>query len=101
MLVDVEVHQLTAKDFASSQDVRWCPGCGDYSILAQVKKVLPLLNVPKEKVVFVSGIGCSSRFQYYLDTYGVHRMPGRGPAIATGIKLARPDLHVWLDDASA
>lgn len=96
MSVDVEIQQLTAKDFASDQDVRWCPGCGDYSILAQVKKVLPQLDVPKEKLVFVSGIGCSSRFPYYVDTYGVHGIHGRAPAIASGIKLARPDLNVWV-----
>ncbi len=96
MSVDVEVQQLTAKDYASDQDVRWCPGCGDYSILAQVKKVLSTLGIPKEQVVFVSGIGCSSRFPYYLDTYGVHGIHGRGPGIATGIKMTRPDLTVFL-----
>lgn len=88
--------QLTAKDFASDQDVRWCPGCGDYSILAQVKKVLPDLGIPREKLVCVSGIGCSSRFPYYLSTYGFHSIHGRAPAIATGIKVANPDLTVWV-----
>jgi 2-oxoglutarate ferredoxin oxidoreductase subunit beta len=87
---------LTAADFASDQDVRWCPGCGDYSILAQMKKVLPSLGIPREKMVFVSGIGCSSRFPYYLNTYGIHGIHGRAPAIATGLKAVRPDLHVWV-----
>ncbi len=87
---------LTANDFASDQDVRWCPGCGDYSILAQMKKVLPEIGVPPEKTVFVSGIGCSSRFPYYVNTYGVHSIHGRAPAIATGLKLTRPELAVWV-----
>ena len=87
---------LTAADFASDQDVRWCPGCGDYAILAQMKKVLPQLGVPREKIVFVSGIGCSSRFPYYMNTYGIHGIHGRAPAIATGLKSARPDLQVWV-----
>jgi len=87
---------LTPKDFASDQEIRWCPRCGDYSILAQVKKILPTLGIPREKFVFVSGIGCSSRFPYYLNTYGVHGIHGRAPAIATGLKLSRPDLHVWV-----
>lgn len=87
---------LTAKDFASDQDVRWCPGCGDYSILAQMKKVLATLGVPREKLVFVSGIGCSSRFPYYLDTYGFHTIHGRAPTLATGIKVANPELQVWV-----
>jgi 2-oxoglutarate ferredoxin oxidoreductase subunit beta len=86
----------TRKDFTSDQDVRWCPGCGDYSILAQVQRVLPELGIPREKYVFVSGIGCSSRFPYYMDTYGMHGIHGRAPALATGIKLVRPDLHVWV-----
>ena len=93
MTTDVALPVLTPKDFASDQEIRWCPRCGDYSILAQVKKVLPTLGIPKEKFVFVSGIGCSSRFPYYMDTYGIH---GRAPAIATGLKLARPDLQVWV-----
>lgn len=83
-------------DFSSDQEVRWCPGCGDYSILAQVKKVLPDLNIPKEDIVFVSGIGCSSRFPYYLDTYGIHGIHGRAPALASGIKLANPKLKVFI-----
>lgn len=87
---------LTANDFASDQDIRWCPGCGDYSILAQMKKMLPSLNIPREKIVFVSGIGCSSRFPYYMNTYGIHSIHGRAPAIATGLKSSRPDLMVWV-----
>ncbi len=87
---------LSASDFASDQDVRWCPGCGDYSILAQMKKMLPSLGVPREKIVFVSGIGCSSRFPYYMNTYGVHSIHGRAPALATGLKSVRPDLQVWV-----
>ncbi|GIW95776.1 MAG: 2-oxoglutarate ferredoxin oxidoreductase subunit beta [Pirellulaceae bacterium] len=87
---------LTPNDFASDQDVRWCPGCGDYSILAQMKKVLPQLGIPREKMVFISGIGCSSRFPYYVNTYGIHGIHGRAPAIATGLKCVRPDLHVWV-----
>src|ERR1019366_9302058 len=87
---------LTAKDFSSDQEIRWCPRCGDYSILAQVKKVLPTLGIPREKFVFVSGIGCSSRFPYYVETYGFHNIHGRAPAVATGIKLTRPDLQVWV-----
>jgi 2-oxoglutarate ferredoxin oxidoreductase subunit beta len=87
---------LTAKDFASDQEIRWCPRCGDYSILAQMKKVLPGLKIPREKFVFVSGIGCSSRFPYYMNTYGMHTIHGRAPAIATGIKVSRPDLQVWV-----
>ena len=87
---------LTPNDFASDQDVRWCPGCGDYSILAQMKKVLPTLGVPREQTVFISGIGCSSRFPYYMNTYGFHSIHGRAPAVATGLKTARPDLSVWV-----
>jgi 2-oxoglutarate/2-oxoacid ferredoxin oxidoreductase subunit beta len=87
---------LTRKDFESDQEVRWCPGCGDYSILAQTQKVLPELEVPREKFVFVSGIGCSSRFPYYVNTYGFHSIHGRAPAIATGVKASRPDLFVWV-----
>ncbi|HXF04562.1 MAG TPA: 2-oxoacid:ferredoxin oxidoreductase subunit beta [Blastocatellia bacterium] len=87
---------LTKKDFVSDQEVRWCPGCGDYAILAQVQKVLPNLGIPKEKFVFVSGIGCSSRFPYYMNTYGFHGIHGRAPAIATGIKISNPDLSVWV-----
>jgi len=88
--------KLTRKDFTSDQDVRWCPGCGDYSILAQVQKIFPELGVPKENVVFISGIGCSSRFPYYMNTYGFHSIHGRAPAIATGLKVSRPDLMVWV-----
>ena len=87
---------FTAKDFESDQEIRWCPGCGDYSILAQMKKVLPTLGLAPEEIVFVSGIGCSSRFPYYLNTYGVHSIHGRAPAVATGLKLARPELSVWV-----
>lgn len=87
---------LTAKDLASDQEVRWCPGCGDYSILAQMKKALAGLGIPREKFVFVSGIGCSSRFPYYMNTYGFHSIHGRAPTLATGLKLCRPDLSVWV-----
>ena len=90
------VATLTRKDFSSDQEVRWCPGCGDYSILAQTQKVMPDLGMPKEKIVFISGIGCSSRFPYYMNTYGFHTIHGRAPAIATGLKVARPDLMVWV-----
>ncbi len=82
---------FTADDFSSGQDILWCPGCGDYSILAQMKKVLPVIGVAPENTVFVSGIGCSSRFPYYLNTYGIHGIHGRAPAIATGLKAARPE----------
>jgi 2-oxoglutarate ferredoxin oxidoreductase subunit beta len=88
--------KLTKKDFTSDQDVRWCPGCGDYAILSAVQKVMPTLGIPREKVVFVSGIGCSSRFPYYMNTYGFHTIHGRAPAIATGVKLANPDLTVFV-----
>ncbi|KAK3582604.1 hypothetical protein CHS0354_024158 [Potamilus streckersoni] len=91
-----KVKKLQPKDFASNQDVRWCPGCGDYSILKQVQTVLPELGVEKEKMVFVSGIGCSSRFPYYMNTYGMHTIHGRATAIATGLKISRPDLDVWV-----
>ncbi len=94
--MNAQATTLTPKDFASDQEIRWCPRCGDYSIIAQVKKVLPTLGVPKEKFVFVSGIGCSSRFPYYVSTYGFHGIHGRAPAIASGIKLCRPDLQVWV-----
>jgi len=87
---------LTRKDFASSQDVRWCPGCGDYSVLANVQRVMPELGVPRENFVFVSGIGCSSRFPYYMNTYGFHTIHGRAPAFATGIVASRPELSVWV-----
>lgn len=87
---------LTRKDFVSDQMVRWCPGCGDFAILAQVQNVMPTLGIPREKFVFVSGIGCSSRFPYYMNTYGMHTIHGRAPTIATGLKCARPDLQVWV-----
>ncbi|MDX1956711.1 MAG: 2-oxoacid:ferredoxin oxidoreductase subunit beta [Chitinophagaceae bacterium] len=87
---------LTAKDFATDQEVRWCPGCGDYSILAQVQKVMPTLGIPKEDIVIVSGIGCSSRFPYYMNTYGMHSIHGRATAIASGLKASRPELSVWI-----
>ncbi len=94
--MSTELPVLTPADFASDQDVRWCPGCGDYAILAQMKKVLPTLGVPREKIVFVSGIGCSSRFPYYLNTYGMHSIHGRAPGFATGIKVVHPELMVWV-----
>ncbi|MEE8367760.1 MAG: 2-oxoacid:ferredoxin oxidoreductase subunit beta [Thermoanaerobaculia bacterium] len=87
---------LTKKDFQSDQEVRWCPGCGDYAVLSAVQAVFPELGIPKEDFVVVSGIGCSSRFPYYMDTYGFHSIHGRAPAIATGLKLARPELEVWI-----
>jgi 2-oxoglutarate ferredoxin oxidoreductase subunit beta len=87
---------LTAKDFATDQEVRWCPGCGDYSILAQVQKVMPLMGVPKENIAIISGIGCSSRFPYYMNTFGMHSIHGRATAIASGLKASRPDLSVWI-----
>jgi len=88
--------KLTRKDFASDQDVRWCPGCGDYSILAQTQKVMPDFGYPKENIVFISGIGCSGRLPYYMNTYGFHTIHGRAPTLATGLKAARPDLMVWV-----
>jgi len=88
--------KLSRKDFESDQDVRWCPGCGDYAILAQVQRVLPELGIPRERFVFLSGIGCSSRFPYYVNTYGFHTIHGRAPAIATGLKSTRPELSVWV-----
>ena len=84
------------EDFGSDQEVRWCPGCGDYAILAQMKRVLPDLGIPREKTVFISGIGCSSRFPYYMNVYGFHTIHGRAPTVATGLKLANPELSVWL-----
>ena len=87
---------LTRKDFQTDQEVRWCPGCGDYAILAAVQSVFPELGIPREKFVIVSGIGCSSRFPYYMNTYGFHSIHGRAPAVATGIKALRPDLEVWV-----
>lgn len=96
MSTDSALPVLKAADFASDQDVRWCPGCGDYSILAQMKKVLPQVGIPREKTVFISGIGCSSRFPYYMNTYGLHSIHGRAPAFATGLKTVRPDLFTWV-----
>jgi len=87
---------LSAKDFTSDQEVRWCPGCGDYAILAAVRKALPKLDIKREEYVFVSGIGCAARFPYYMATYGMHSIHGRAPAFATGIKLANPHLDVWI-----
>ena len=87
---------LTKKDFQTDQEVRWCPGCGDYAILSAVQSVFPELGIPREKFVVISGIGCSSRFPYYMNTYGFHTIHGRGPAVATGVKLMRPDLEVWV-----
>ncbi len=91
-----EIQTYTAKDFASDQEVKWCPGCGDYSILKQVQSILPEIGIKRENMVFVSGIGCSSRFPYYMNTYGIHSIHGRAPAVATGIKLANPELNVWI-----
>jgi len=88
--------ELTRKDFVTSNDVRWCPGCGDYAILNALQRTLPELGLPRENYVVVSGIGCSSRFPYYMNTYGFHTIHGRGPAVATGVKVANPDLSVWL-----
>lgn len=88
--------ELTRKDFVSDQNARWCPGCGDYAILAQVQKTLPEIGVPKENIVFISGIGCSSRFPYYMNTYGMHSIHGRAPTIATGLKITNPELSVWV-----
>jgi 2-oxoglutarate ferredoxin oxidoreductase subunit beta len=87
---------LTSKDFQTDQEVRWCPGCGDYSILAQVQKIMPGLGIPRENIVIISGIGCSSRFPYYMNTYGMHSIHGRATAIATGLKASRPELSVWV-----
>tara|TARA_B100002052_G_C15872919_1_gene595565 strand:+ start:1418 stop:2428 length:1011 start_codon:yes stop_codon:yes gene_type:complete len=94
-MTDTQI-KLTKKDFTSDQDVRWCPGCGDYVILATFQKVLPDLGIPKEDIVVVSGIGCSSRFPYYVDTYGFHSIHGRAPAVASGVKLSNPNLSVWV-----
>ncbi|MBP7149454.1 MAG: 2-oxoacid:ferredoxin oxidoreductase subunit beta [Acidobacteria bacterium] len=92
----MSVPAYTKKDFASDQEIRWCPGCGDYAILASAQTAFAKLGIPREKFVIVSGIGCSSRFPYYMSTYGFHSVHGRAPGIATGIKLANPDLHVWV-----
>ncbi len=96
-IIETKEIKLTAKDFSSGQDVRWCPGCGDYSILAQVQRTFPeIVGDKKENIVWISGIGCSSRFPYYMETYGMHGIHGRAPAIASGVKIARPDLSVWV-----
>ncbi len=94
--ISTSVPKKTAKDFASDQDVKWCPGCGDYSILSQVQKVFPDFDVKKENYVFISGIGCSSRFTYYMDTYGFHSIHGRAAAVASGVKVTNPELDVWM-----
>lgn len=94
--MNAPTQKLTRKDFTSDQDVRWCPGCGDYAILATLQRTLPELGVSRENTVFISGIGCSSRFPYYMDTYGFHTIHGRAPAIATGLKLANPELDIWM-----
>ncbi|MHC4997039.1 MAG: 2-oxoacid:ferredoxin oxidoreductase subunit beta [Planctomycetota bacterium] len=96
MASEVALNVLTPKDYASNQDIRWCPGCGDYAIINQVKKVLAKLQAKRENTVFVAGIGCSSRFPYYMETYGFHSIHGRAPGFATGIKMANPDLDVWM-----
>lgn len=96
MTVATPIQALTKKDFESGLDVRWCPGCGDYAVLSQITKLMPKLGIPREKFAFVSGIGCSSRFPYYVQTYGLHTIHGRAPAIASGLKLANPDLSVWV-----
>ena len=90
------VVQLSAKDFKSDQEVRWCPGCGDYAILSVIQGFMPELGIPRERIVFVSGIGCAARFPYYMQTYGMHAIHGRAPAIATGLAVTRPDLFVWV-----
>lgn len=94
--IATETPSLTRKDFASDQEVRWCPGCGDYSILAQMQKVLPELGIRRENIVFISGIGCSSRFPYYMNTYGIHSIHGRAPTLATGLAITNPDLSIWV-----
>ncbi len=96
MSAEAQAPRASRKDFVAGEAVRWCPGCGDYAILAQMQKVMPELDIPRERIVFISGIGCSSRFPYYMNTYGFHTIHGRAPAIATGLKLARPDLQVWV-----
>ncbi len=95
-MATLEAPKLSKKDFQTDQEVRWCPGCGDYAILSAVQAVFPELGIPRERFVVVSGIGCSSRFPYYMNTYGFHTIHGRAPAIATGLKITRPDLEVWI-----
>ena len=87
---------LSAKDFRTDQEVRWCPGCGDYAILAAMQSFMPELGIERERTVFISGIGCAARFPYYMNTYGMHSIHGRAPAIATGLATSRPDLSVWI-----
>ncbi len=94
-MAETTVFKYTAKDFKSDQEVRWCPGCGDHAVLSSVQKALAELNISKEKFAFISGIGCSSRFPYYMDTYGFHSIHGRATAIASGVKTANPELSVW------
>lgn len=94
-MAETETFQYTPKDFKSDQEVRWCPGCGDHAVLNAVQKALSELGIPKEKIAFISGIGCSSRFPYYMDTYGFHGIHGRASAIASGVKIANPELSVW------
>ncbi|HEU4716552.1 MAG TPA: 2-oxoacid:ferredoxin oxidoreductase subunit beta [Bacteroidia bacterium] len=96
MTTTTENIKLTSKDFVTDQEVRWCPGCGDYSILKQVQTVMPDIGVARENIVFISGIGCSSRFPYYMETYGMHSIHGRATAIASGLKATRPELSVWI-----
>ena len=93
---DETVPETSRADWASDQEVRWCPGCGDYSILTAMQLLMPELGVRREKTVFISGIGCAARFPYYMNTYGVHTIHGRAPAVATGLAMARPDLDVWV-----
>ena len=94
-MTELQTYQYTPKDFKSDQEVRWCPGCGDHAVLNAVQKALSELGIPREKFVFISGIGCTSRFHYYMNTYGFHGIHGRASAIATGVKTANPELSVW------
>ena len=94
--LDTAPQAFTSKELVTDQDIRWCPGCGDYSILKQVQTVLPELGLKREEIVFISGIGCSSRFPYYMETYGMHSIHGRATAIASGLKATRPELSVWI-----
>ena len=94
--MSTQINTMTPKDLVTDQEVRWCPGCGDYSILKQVQTVIPELGLKRENIVFISGIGCSSRFPYYMETYGMHSIHGRATAIASGLKSVRNDLSVWL-----
>ena len=96
MVVAVDEPKLDRKDFISDQEVRWCPGCGDYAILAQMQRILPEVGIPRENIVFISGIGCSSRFPYYMNTYGIHSIHGRAPTLATGLKAVNPAVIVYI-----